>query len=197
MGGIVLVILAIVAGIIAGGLRGGRLDGLTQAEPRLLPALLVGLALEGAAALATALGWVSGAVPAVTLLGLAALLLFAAANHRLPGMLLIGLGVLCNLAVIGLNGGMPVTEGARERAGQVVTNPPPERPDARHVRVDSGTRLRLLGDVLAVRPFRTVVSVGDIAQYAGVFLLVQGLVVHGELAKRPQYEFFDYRAGSS
>jgi uncharacterized protein DUF5317 len=193
MGGVVLVILAVLAGVIAGGVRGGRLDGLTQAEVKMFPALLIGLALQGAAALASALDWVSGAVPTVMLLALAALGVFTIANRPLPGMLLIGLGVLLNLTVIGLNGGMPVTDGARERAGQTVASPPSARPDARHVRVDEQTHLRLLADVLAVRPFRTVVSVGDITQYAGVFLLVQGLIVHGEQAKRPRYETYKYR----
>jgi hypothetical protein len=189
MGGVVLVVLVVLAGVIAGGVR-GRLDGLTQADVIRLPALLVGLALQGAAALATALGWVSAAVPAVTLLGLVALLVFVAANRHLPGMLLIGLGVLCNLVVIGLNGGMPVTDGAWARAGNVVAGPVPERPDAKHVRVQDSTRLSLLADRFAVRPFRTVVSVGDIVQYAGVFLLVYGLMVNGELAGRSPYEPF-------
>ena len=196
MGGLLLVLLVVIVGMIAGGLQGGRLEGLTQAEVRLAPLLLVSLALQGAVSVASWLGWLSPVVPMVMLVALATLLLFAAANYQLPGMLLLGLGVLCNLLVIGVNDGMPVTDAARERAGQVVTRPAPERPDAEHVRADEGTGLRVLADALAVRPFRTVVSVGDIAQYAGVFLLVQGLMASAAVTGRSRFGEFDYGIGT-
>jgi hypothetical protein len=63
------------------------------------------------------------------------------------------------------------------RAGVAVERPVPHRPDAKHVIQGSGARLALLGDRLAVRPLRTVVSFGDVAEFAGLFLLVQSLVI--------------------
>jgi len=197
VGGVLLVFLVAVAGMVAGALRGGQLDGFGRQEVRLVPALLIGLALQAATSLAAALGWLSGAVPVVMVLALLAMLAFTFANARLPGMALIAVGVLCNLAVVLLNGGMPVTRGALERADLVVAGRATERPDAAHVLVDQDTRLRELGDVLAVRSFRKVVSVGDIAQFAGLFLLIQGLMAGGEQARRAQsgFEQFDYRRG--
>jgi hypothetical protein len=192
VGGVLLVFLVAVAGMVVGALRGGQLDGFGKQEVRLIPGLLLGLALQAATSLAAALGWLSGAVPVVMVLALLAMLAFTLANARLPGMPLIAIGVLCNLAVVLLNGGMPVTQGALERAELVAAGAAPERPDATHVLVDEGTRLRALGDVLAVRSFRKVVSVGDIAQYTGLFLLIQGLMAGAE-QRRTQFKVFDYR----
>ena len=195
MGGIVLVCAVAGAGMLAGFMRGGQLDGVASAEVRLPALLLVGFALQAAAALANGLGWRSGAVVAVSLCSLAALVAFTLVNQRMPGMRMLALGVLCNLVVLGLNGGMPVTEGALARAGHPVTRTAeglPHRPDAGHVLVEQTTVLRPLADVWAVRPLGQVVSVGDIAQYAGLFLLVQGLMIRSEHARRPRYEEFDY-----
>lgn len=195
MGEILLVVLIGVLSGVAGALRGGQIEGLTQGNLRLVPALLAGLVLQGMAVLAAGAGWRWGLILPLSLLGMVALLAFAVANHRLPGVLLIGLGLACNLLVMGLNGGMPVTDATLERAGRPVAEggAAPERPDALHVRAGSGSRLLMLSDVLAMRPLRTVSSIGDIAQYAGLFLLVQGLMLKGAQAQRPRYELFDYR----
>jgi hypothetical protein len=192
MGGIVLVGAVVGAGMVAGFLRGGQLDGVSQAQVKLPVLLLAGFVLQALATLAGLVGGLAVVAPVLTMCALAALLLFALANVReVPGMTLIGLGVLCNLIVIGLNGGMPVTDGAWVRAGHEVVRPA-ERPDARHVLVDDTTVLRPLAAVLAVKPLGLVVSVGDIAQYAGVFLLVQGLMKRSEHARKPRYHEFDY-----
>jgi hypothetical protein len=195
IGEILLVVLVGVLGGVSGALRGGQIEGLTQATLQLTPALLAGLVLQGVAVVAAGLGWSGWPIVLASVLGMVALLAFVVANQRLPGMVLVGLGLVGNLLVVGLNGGMPVTDATLERAGRPVTadSTPPERPDALHVRADSGSRLRMLSDVLAIRPLRTVSSIGDVAQYAGLFLLVQGLMLKGAQAQRPRYELFDYR----
>jgi Family of unknown function (DUF5317) len=192
VGGVLLVFLVAVAGMVVGALRGGQLDGFGKHQVRWAPILLVGLALQGATSLAAALGWLSGAVPVVMVLALLATLAFTFANVSLPGMVLIAIGVLCNLTVLLLNGGMPVTQGALERADLVTAGRATERPDATHVLVDDDTRLSKLGDVLAVHSFRRVVSVGDIAQYAGLFLLIQGLMAGTEQTLQTRFKVFDY-----
>lgn len=192
-GEILLVLVVGVLGGVTGALRGGQIEGLTQSSIRLTPVLLAGLGLQGAAVLAAGAGWSLGVILPASLLGMVALLAVAVANHRLPGMVLIGLGLACNLLVAGFNGGTPVTDATLERAGRSVADVPPERPDALHVRADSGSRLLMLSDILAMRPLRTVSSIGDVAQYAGLFLLVQSLMVKGAQAQRPRYELFDYR----
>jgi hypothetical protein len=192
MGGVVLVVLVVLAGVVVGLLQQGSFEGLTRTPVRLGRLLVGSLVLQLVVAVADGFGWISWLVIAAMLLSLAGLLAFALANLRLAGMTLIAIGLLGNLLVIGLNGAMPVTDGALARSGRPVQRPPAERPDARHVRVDSDTRLPQLADALAVRPLRTVVSVGDIAQYAGLFLLVQGLMVGTSQARRPRFQEFDY-----
>jgi Family of unknown function (DUF5317) len=193
MGGVVLVVLVVLAGIVVASVQRGSLEGLSRTELRLGPLLVVAVVVQLAVVLASGLDRLAGLVVALSLASLAALVVLALANRRLPGMTLIAIGAFCNLLVIGLNGGMPVTDGALARSGQVVERSAraPERPDARHVRVDEGTRLRQLGDVLAVRPLATVVSVGDIAQYAGLFLLVQGLMLR-DVQRGEGFQEFDY-----
>jgi hypothetical protein len=199
MGEIVLVLLVAAVGGASGALRGGQVEGLTTASVRLARALWGGLALLGLAVFTAGLGWNGWPIVLAGLAGVITLLAFAVANQRLPGMVLIGVGLALNLLVIGFNGGMPVTDAALGGAGRQVAEgaAPPERPDALHVRADSGTRLRFLSDTLSVRPLRVVVSIGDVAQYAGLFLLVQGLMVKGANAQRPRYDVFDYRVRGS
>jgi hypothetical protein len=195
MGGVLLVLLTIIISVAVGLVRGGETGRLAEGNLRLIAVLVVGAGLQLGATLASVVGTMASVAPWMSALGMACMLAFAVANQRQPGMLMFAFGLFCNLLVVTLNGGMPVTDVALERAGLASTGgPAPDRPDSLHVLADAGTRLPFLGDVLAVRPLRAVVSVGDIAQYAGLFLLVQGLMVRGARAGRPpRYELFDYR----
>jgi hypothetical protein len=179
LGGVVLFLLAILAGVAAGALRGGKARSLREAR---VHAKLAGLVCLGVQAVVGALALRSLGVPrgvGALLLGLAlvGLLGVARANGKLPGVPLFALGLLANLLVLVLNLGVPVPVDTLERAGVAVERPVPHRPDAKHVIDGPGTRLALLGDQLAVRPLRTTVSVGDVAELAGLFLLVQWLVI--------------------
>jgi hypothetical protein len=107
---------------------------------------------------------------------LATLVVVARPNARLPGVPLFALGLLISLLVVLVNFGMPVPADTLERAGITLEQPPPDRPDAKHVLEHDGTRLGLLGDRLAVRPLRTVTSYGTVIELAGLFLLLQYLV---------------------
>src|SRR6266699_1126222 len=165
LGTLALFVLAILAGVGAGALRGGRLRSLLEAKVHARVVGLVCLGLQG----------IVGAL----LLGLAlvGLLGVARANGQLPGVPLLALGLLANLLVLVLNLGVPVSVDTLHRAGVAVEQPVPHRPDAKHVIEGPGTRLAVLGDRLAVRPLRTVTSFGDVAELAGLFLLVQWLVI--------------------
>jgi hypothetical protein len=70
-----------------------------------------------------------------------------------------------------------VPAATMERAGVSVGRSPADRPDAKHVLERDGTRLGLLGDRLAVRPLRTVTGYGTVIELAGLFLLLQSLVL--------------------
>src|SRR6266542_2905434 len=83
---------------------------------------------------------------------------------------LLALGLLANLLVLVLNLGVPVSVETLDHAGVAVEQPVPHRPDAKHVIDGPGTRL-------AVLALRTAASFGDVAELAGLFLLVQWLVI--------------------
>jgi Family of unknown function (DUF5317) len=179
MATLLLFVLAGLAGALAGMLRGGEARALARAKVHARPLALVLLALQalvGSIALRS-VGIPRGVGAILLFVALAGLLGVARTNGQLPGVPLFALGVLANLLVLVLNFGIPVQEETLARAGISVERPVPHRPDAKHVIDGPGMRLALLGDRLAVRPLRTVVSFGDIAEMAGLFLLVQALVL--------------------
>ena len=98
------------------------------------------------------------------------LLAFTMVNVEQPGVLLIGAGLLLNALVITVNAGMPVAREAIVRSGQEATLPDlVAGGGAKHHLADDGTRLLLLGDVIAVPPpIAQAMSVGDLVMYGGV-----------------------------
>ena len=167
------------AAVVAGLARGGLLRGLTETSVR---DRSLGLACLGVQAFVVALPlraiWLPYGLGALLLaVALGVLLAVARANGRMPGVPLIALGLLLNLAAVVANAGMPTSESTLARAGVAVERPLPHRPDAKHVLAGEGTRLALLGDRLAVRPLRAVVSYGTVCELAGLFLLLQYLLL--------------------
>jgi hypothetical protein len=174
------------AAVVAGLARRGLLRGLTQTSVRNRS---LGLACLGVQAVVVALPLRAIGLPfglgGLLLAGaLGALLAVARANGRLPGVPLIALGLLLNLGAVVANAGMPTSEATLARAGVTVERPLPHRPDAKHVLGGEGTRLALLGDRLAVRPLRAVVSYGTVCELAGLFLLLQHLLLAAAPARR-------------
>jgi len=167
------------AAVVAGLARGGRLRGLreTTARYRRLAAVCLATQALVVALPLRAVGLPYGFGALLLVLALAGLLAFARANGRLPGAPLVALGLLLNLAVVVANAGMPTSVATLERAGIGVEQPPPHRPDAKHVLRGAGTRMALLGDRLAVRPLRAVTGYGTVCELAGLFLLLQHLLL--------------------
>ena len=182
MGDLALFVLVGAAALVAARwFRGGVLGGLRQTAVRGWPFAVAGLALQAL------VGALPAAGPFGVLLLVAALVTLLAvvrANGRLPGAPLLALGLLANLLVVLLNVGMPVPAATLERAGMAAERPIPHRPDAEHVLAGPSTRLGVLGDRLAVRPLRTVTSFGTVAELAGLFLLVQHLMVAAAPTRR-------------
>jgi hypothetical protein len=98
---------------------------------------------------------------------------FLAHNRGVRGTGLVGLGLLLNALVVGLNGAMPVSSEALGQA-RLSTQDLLAGNDPRHELVGPDTRLRLIGDLipvlLPVHP--EVVSVGDVLIAAGLAQLV-------------------------
>ena len=177
-------VLTVIVGIAIGGGRLGRLKELDLRAPWvfvLAAAVQVGLMIAGAR------GAAFGA-QGLYVLTFVLVLLGIWANRRLPGMWLVGAGVLLNLVVIAANGGsMPVDRDLAVRAGSTAMV---ELLDSttytNHMAAEEGTRLRWLGDVLALpmavpRPkFFSPGSVGDIlVTLGGCWLILTGIGAFG------------------
>ncbi|HTE67162.1 MAG TPA: DUF5317 family protein, partial [Actinomycetes bacterium] len=186
LGTLVLLLLVIDCGIVAGLLRGGRLDSLRAARVKALPLLVAALVLQLLLGLPWGHGhgsrWGIGSV--LLVVSLLVLLIVARANAQLPGMPLVALGLLANLLVVGLNGAMPVSTPAPP-ADLHTTSAQVTHLGPQYLVAGPETRLPMLGARVGVLRVRTAVSVGDLLQYGGLVLLIQGLLVRG-VARRPK-----------
>ena len=162
-----LVGLIIVVAVGLGYLSGGRLSRLSELPIRLGPLALVGLLLQ--------LWNPPGRWPFVILmLSFALLFVFALTNRKIAGFGLITAGLVLNLAVIALNGGMPVSRHALVASDQTDTLLPLlADAGAKHHLATDDDRLLFLADVIAVpSPIRQAISVGDLFTYGGVAVVV-------------------------
>jgi hypothetical protein len=102
------------------------------------------------------------------------LFVFGVLNIRNPGFPLIVIGLCMNALVIGVNHGMPVQRQALVRSGQGATLVLLEKEGgAKHHLAGPGDDVMFLGDVIPVpKPVGQVVSLGDVATYAGVMWFV-------------------------
>lgn len=165
-----LMAICMAAIVAVGYLRGGRLQNVSNLQLRWPGLALAGLALQ----------FVTGpgdTVPLACLyLSFALLIVFTVLNIRVFGFPLILAGVLCNLLVIGVNGGMPVSAHALEASdqgqflGDLENNPYPK-----HHLATEDDLLRILGDVIPLpTPIAQAISLGDILTYGGVGMVIVG-----------------------
>ena len=124
-----------------------------------------------------------GVQMALFLTSLFLLLAFVWRNRQLIGVLILGIGVICNLVVIVTNGGfMPI---APETLVEINPGSTVEQwPEGVHygnskdvIRMRENTELWVLSDVLVSRsplPVAVAFSVGDLLIAAGIVVLLQG-----------------------
>jgi hypothetical protein len=167
----VFIAVAIVAGIAIGLVRGGSFERLAEASFRLWPLLILGIVVQGAAAFTA-----DGAVPLI-LASYVLLLVFTAMNLHHAGMGVVFVGIALNVAVIGVNGGMPVRAEAIVAAGIVEREQIPslEFGSKRHLETDDD-RLTVLGDIIPVPVAEEVLSFGDLAMSVGVAAVLVNLL---------------------
>jgi len=165
-----LLVVTLVFAAACGWLLGGRLSHLRSLHLR-----WAGLAFAGVLLQLVPLP------PSMAGLGIPLLLIsyvpvaaFAWVNRRLPGFVLILVGMALNFAVIAANNGMPVSERALAASGQsgslheLVTEA-----GAKHHLATGDDTLLALGDVISLGPVvEQVASVGDIVAYGGLFVLI-------------------------
>jgi len=152
-------------------LRGGSLSRFAQIDLRLWWLLIVGAVVQGIANLLPAdKEWSQEVAVTLILISFGFLMIVVLANHREVGMWIAGLGILMNFIVIGANAGMPVLPQAAVIAGADSTD---LALDAKHVVLDSDSRLVFLADVIPVPFLRQVLSMGDVLLAVGLGLFLE------------------------
>ena len=185
-----LMLICMTVILAVGYLLGGRLRNVSELKLQWPFLALIGLALQ----------FVTGPGDTVPLLCLylsfVLLIVFTVKNIAVIGFPLILAGVVCNLLVIGINGGMPVSAHALTRSdqgqflGDLENNPYPK-----HHLATADDELRVLGDVIPIPlPIAQAISLGDILTYAGVGVVIVGAMRtvparrEDELAEEPGRE---------
>lgn len=145
-------------------LRGGTLSNLSEIYARGWWLLFVGLGMQ------TAANFINTRELAVWLVlaSYVPLLIVVLINQRLPGMWIVGVGILMNLTVIALNNGMPVLPEAFALAGGEIGK---LQLDAKHVLLDHSSKLPFLGDIIPMPG--SVISMGDVLLAVGLGVFVE------------------------
>lgn len=170
-----LLLAVVLVSVYLGYLFGGRLHRLESLRPKWWGLVIAGLAIQFIPLPEGATGTDLFVRTAVLSLSYTLLVAFAAINVRMPGMVLVLIGLACNFAVIAVNGGMPASEEALVDSGQedvLALLLEEEGADKHHLLTDDD-ELTFLADVIAVpEPIGQAISVGDIFVYAGLIWLV-------------------------
>jgi hypothetical protein len=161
---------AVVLGVIVGHLLGGRIEGLSRIGFR-WPWVAIGGLLAQIVLFSGAVdGLIGGWGPALYVASTAAVLVAVVRNLATPGLAIVAVGAVSNLAAILANGGyMPADPGALALAGGAESVS-----YSNSVTTDSAA-LRPLTDIFAIPepvPLANVFSVGDVLIGIGVSLTI-------------------------
>lgn len=176
--GLALSLLSILVGLYVGLLRGGLVRNLALTRVEWPWMLVVGVVLP---VLVDRTDPPHG-VPLVVV-GLLALIAFARRNAHLVGMGVVTIGVLCNLTVVVLNGGMPVRGDALVEAGLAEAHELSrvEIPGVQRLERESDV-LVALADIVPVPETRQVLSFGDLIIVVGLADVAANLLLRRERA---------------
>jgi hypothetical protein len=176
-----LIVLALALGFALG----GSLRGFEDLRIHRWGLALIGAGLQYVPAVA--IGDIPASVvgPVMLALSYAALVVFLLSNRWIPGGRVMCVGLFLNLAVVMVNGGMPVQAHAIERAGgdsYVLTQSTADK----HHEMTEDDVLWQLGDVIPLpMPIGAVVSIGDVLLYGGIaYSIVQ--IMRGRRRENPQ-----------
>jgi hypothetical protein len=175
-------VVAVLVGVLVGFVTGGRVGNVNKRSLQLVWLLAVSVALQVVAEVLDVGDEVGLALVLVSYVGLSG---FALANSRLVGMPVVLVGLLCNLAVITVNGGMPVERDAllASRAASAAEVDGLDFGAKRHLAHDADT-MRFLDDRVPVRPSREVLSIGDLILAFGIADVIFRLLKPVELRRR-------------
>ncbi len=173
-----MMFMALAFAVLLGWLVGGSLRNLMHLPLRHFEWITAGFALQAALLVAPTVGWTPVMRWCFPLHILSYLLLLYAlyGNRRLPGVMLLSVGVLANFAVIVLNRGMPVCAEALIAADRAYVIPALESGNyLMHRLMTEDVTFALLADYIVLPSWRaggTVVSPGDLLMVAGMVWLV-------------------------
>ncbi|MGZ8567007.1 MAG: MFS transporter [Actinomycetota bacterium] len=171
-----LLFISLAAAIVLGLLAGGRFSGLADTRFRWGWVGMVGVVLQFLP--------ISGALGNVALTAsFICLFVVCGVNRRLPGFVLILVGLWTNFVVITVNQGMPITPEAITASGQEDTLAELRELDSpKHHLQGPDDELMFLGDTIGIGPpIEQAVSIGDLAALVGV-----AWFVIGAMRRRPE-----------
>jgi len=176
------ILLSVPVGIVAGLLLGGRIGGLATLRVRWAWLAIIGFAIQ-LAIFSDPIGTrVGDAGPAIYVVSNLAVLAAVLRNVAIPGMPIVAIGAMCNLAAIVANGGrMPADPDALRTAGVVVSG-------ATNSVVLPNPALAPLTDVLAIPagvPLANVFSIGDVLIGVGVATVIALAMRRGAVPATP------------
>ncbi len=187
----VLTPLAIGIGLIIGFLRGGSLDAVFKNRVAAWPLLAAGVVLQTIGESFD----IPGRAVVVTA-GLLCLIAAAMRNVHIAGAAVAGIGVTLNMAVLVVNGYIPVSFDALTAFGNDVT----VNPAATGLwRIEtSDTSLTFLGDIVPTPVLNTPISFGDLIMLAGLMVIAANVVLKGHHSGiAPDDLFADDRAAAN
>lgn len=174
---LVLVPLVILAGLLLGKLAGGRIAHIGSVRIRFWPLIILALAIQFLVFLPF-FQWPQIVIAILYLASMVLLLVFALFSFRLPGMVIVILGLLLNLLVISFNGGfIPADAEAYASVGKVSTATALQENQVYNnlKLMTDQTKLNGLGDRIPL-PFPwglgSVISAGDIVLLVGLLVLM-------------------------
>ncbi len=174
-------------------LRGGRLHRIANAPMRWSGLLFLGLAVQAGVEFAARQHLILNGETAVSVALVSSrvlVLIWVLRNRHLPGVLLIGTGLVLNATVIAANGGMPVDRAAIDALGLEGTR----IPVGRHTPLTDDTLLPWLGGIWAIPLLRSIVSIGDVILALGLLPLTHGLMSYRPVLERRRTALARHRA---
>jgi hypothetical protein len=187
---LVLIVIGLAVGI--GFVAGGSLRPFEHLNVHWWGVAVAGLALQTISITAD-MGRSAGLAALAGSYGM--LLAFAWVNRRLPALWVLMAGLVLNILVIGVNGGMPVSASALDTAGSGAEGLLGAG-TAKHHLMGPEDSLTGLGDVIGIPPpVGAVISIGDVLLYGGVAALVVMIMLgrSGENRRPPARIFQGYR----
>lgn len=170
----VLTPLVIVIGLLIGLLRGGRLSAMTANRVAAWPLLGAGIVIQ---TIGETLDVPGRAM--VVAVGFICMVGAAMRNVHIPGAAVSGIGVTLNLAVLVVNGHVPVRFEALTGFGNDVVLDPASTSTGLWQLENDDTSLAFLGDIVPVPFLGTAISFGDIIMLAGLMVIAMNVVLQG------------------